>query len=80
MKDEKIRQSYNVTLLKNIEAILASYNLEVHANRLKQAIQNAAERTIPVKRKPKKPWISEETLEIAVEESKSLQDRIKRIG
>ena len=50
-----------------MEAIEPSCNLEVHTNLLGQAIQNAAETTIPVKRKAKKPWISEVTLELADE-------------
>ena len=48
-----------------MEAVEPSCNLEVRANRLGQAIQNAAKTTIPVKRKARKSWISEATLELA---------------
>jgi len=72
-KDEKIRQSYSTTLAKNMEGIESTCNLEVHANKIRQAIQNAVEKTVPAKRKTKKPWISEATLKLADEKRKLKQ-------
>jgi hypothetical protein len=72
-KDEKIRQSYSTTLAKNMEGIEPTCNLEVHANKIRQAIQNAVEKTVPAKRKTKKPWISEATLKLADEKRKLKQ-------
>ena len=65
LKDEKIRQSYTDTLLKNMENIGSIDDLEVHANKIKQAIQETVETTVPTKTKTKKPWISEMTLKLA---------------
>ena len=55
LKDEKIRQSYSTTLMKNMESIETTCNLEVQANKIRQAIQNATETTVPAKRKAKNP-------------------------
>jgi Reverse transcriptase (RNA-dependent DNA polymerase)/Endonuclease-reverse transcriptase/Domain of unknown function (DUF6451) len=73
LKDEKIRQSYSTTLMRNMESIEATCNLEVHANKIRQAIQNATETTVPAKRKAKKPWISEMTIKLADEKRKLKQ-------
>ena len=73
LKDEKIRQSYSTTLIKNIENIEPSCKLEVHSTKIRQAIQNTVEPTIPAKRKTKKPWISEATLKLADEKRKLKQ-------
>ena len=73
LKDEKIRQSYSTTLIKNMENIEPSCNLEVHSNKIRQAIQNTVETTIPAKRKTNKPWISEVTLKLADEKRKLKQ-------
>jgi hypothetical protein len=54
LRDEKIRQSYSITLAKNMEDIDPTCNLEVHANKIRQAIQNTVEKTVPAKRKTKK--------------------------
>ena len=51
LRDEKIRQSYSTTLTKNIKDIEPTCNLEDHANKIRQAIQNTVEKTVPAKRK-----------------------------
>jgi len=56
-----------------MEGIESTCNLEVHANKIRQAIQNAVEKTVPAKRKTKKPWISEATLKLADEKRKLKQ-------
>lgn len=73
LRDEKTRQSYNALLTKNIEKIEPICNLEEHATKIKEAITNAIEATIPIKRATKKPWISDETLKLADEKRKLKQ-------
>ena len=68
-RDEKVRQSYNVLLEKNMQDIEPTCNLEEHATRLTAAIRSAAETTIPARRTARKPWISEETLKLAEAEA-----------
>ena len=75
LRDEKIRQSYSATLMKNMETIEPTCNLEDHANKLRQAIKNAVEETVPAKRTTRKPWISDETLKLADEKRKQKQLR-----
>ena len=75
LRDEKIRQSYSATLMKNMETIEPTCNLEEHANKLRQAIKNAVEETVPAKRTTRKPWISDETLKLADEKRKLKQLR-----
>ena len=73
LRNEKIRQSYSNTLLNNIKDIGPTYSLEEHANKIRQAIKNTVEMTIPAKRKTKKSWISETTLKLADEKRKLKQ-------
>jgi hypothetical protein len=73
LKDEKIRQSYCATLAKNMENIEPTCNPQVHADKLRQAIQSTVESTVPAKRKARKPWISETTLKLADEKRKLKQ-------
>ena len=73
LKNEKIRQSYSVALVKNMENIEPTCNLEVHADKIRQAIQGAVEITVPKQRKTRKPWISETTLKLADEKRKLKQ-------
>jgi hypothetical protein len=56
-----------------MEDIEPTCNLEVHANKIRQAIQNTVEKTVPAKRKTKKPWISEATLKLADEKRRLKQ-------
>ena len=65
LRDEKLWQSYNATLAKNMEDIEPTCNLEEHATRVTEAIRSAAERTIRTRRTARKPWIYEETLKLA---------------
>src|SRR5215510_5267072 len=43
LRDEKIRQSYSTTLAKNLENIEPMSNLEIHATKIRQAIQSTIE-------------------------------------
>ena len=73
LKDEKLRQSYNAILAKNMEDMEKTCSLEEQATILTEAIRSAAETSIPAKRIARKPWISEETLKLADEKRRLKQ-------
>jgi hypothetical protein len=74
LRDERIRQVYSATLAKNIKNIDPTCNLEKHATKIKEAIKNTVEATVPARRITRKPWISEETLKLA-DEKRRLKQR-----
>ena len=65
LKNEKTRQSYSNSIANNIENIQSACSLEEQAKKLEEAIKNSIEATIPAKKITRKPWISEETLNLA---------------
>ena len=73
LKDEKTRQSYSTTLIKNFENIKPTCNLEQQATEIEEATKKALEETIPVTRTASKPWISEETVGLADEKRRLKQ-------
>lgn len=73
LRYEKTRQLYEATLAKNMQAIPSPCSLEEHSYKIANAIKNTAEATIPAKRTPRKPWISEETLKLADEKRRLKQ-------
>ena len=73
LKDEKTRQSYSAAIAKHMESIARSCDLEEHSAKISEAIKNAVESTVPVRRATRKPWISEETLKLADEKRRLKQ-------
>ena len=73
LSDEKTRHRFNATLARNMESISSSCDLEEHATKMANAIKDAAASTVPAKRIPRKPWISEETLKLADEKRRLKQ-------
>ncbi|CAF4585279.1 unnamed protein product [Rotaria socialis] len=73
LKDDIIRRCYSNKLAGNTEKIQPTDNLSEHARKIEGAIKEAASTAIPAKRIAKKPWISEETLNIAEEKRKLKQ-------
>ncbi|CAF1671832.1 unnamed protein product, partial [Adineta ricciae] len=73
LRDEKVKQSYNIALMEQIKEIEPTCSLDEHATKIEQAIKSAIEATVPTKRIAKKPWISEETLKLANEKRRLKQ-------
>ena len=65
-KNEIIRKPYSKKLTAKIEEIEPVDDLDIHARKIQDTI-NETGATMPVKRAPKRPWISEETLKLADE-------------
>ena len=76
LKSEKIRKCYSKKLAKDITKIDPAENLEEYAKKIEVAIKKAAETTIPASRSAKKPWISEEILQLAYEKRTLKQTKI----
>ena len=73
LQNEKVRLSFNTALTKNIASIQPTCGLEEHATKIEEAIKTAVETTIPAKNLAKKPWISEQTLDLADEKRRLKQ-------
>ena len=65
LKRKKIGECYSKKLVNHRAKLDPTENLEKHAEKIEAAIKKTAEATIPTSRSDKKPWISEDTLELA---------------
>ena len=79
LENDKTRECYSKKLGNDITKIAPAENLEEHAKKIETAIKKAAEATIPASRRTKKPWISEETLELA-DEKRTLKQTKKYLA
>ncbi|CAF2041487.1 unnamed protein product [Rotaria magnacalcarata] len=73
LKSQKVREVYQTRLVNRLQDIDTQCNLEEHAAKVEEAIKDALQATVTTTRRVKKPWILEQTLNLADEKRKMKQ-------
>ncbi|CAM4865120.1 unnamed protein product [Rotaria socialis] len=64
-KNQKTREAYQARLDSRLQDIDSDYNLEEHPAKVEDAIKEALQATVATTKRAKKPWVSEQTLDLA---------------
>ncbi|CAF5200883.1 unnamed protein product, partial [Rotaria magnacalcarata] len=73
LKDQTTRQLYQARIENNLKNIHSTCNLDEHAAQIEKAVKEALQATVTLKKTPKKPWISDQTLDLADKKRKAKQ-------
>ncbi|CAM4977717.1 unnamed protein product [Rotaria socialis] len=73
LKDQTTRQLYQARIENNLKKIHSTCNLDEHAAQIEKAVKEALQATVTLNKTPKKPWISDQTLDLADKKRKAKQ-------
>ncbi|CAF2099723.1 unnamed protein product [Rotaria magnacalcarata] len=73
LKDQTTRQLYQGRIELNSKKLHSTCNLDEHAAQIEKAVKEALQAIVTLKKTPKTPWISDQTLDLADKKRKAKQ-------